>query len=35
MIWILMTSIAAGTAWTVEWAQRHCEHWAQRRDEAL
>jgi hypothetical protein len=35
MIWILTVSTAACTAWIVEWAQRHCEQWAQRRDEAL
>jgi len=35
MIWILSLSTAASTAWIVEWAQRHCEQWAQRRDEAV
>jgi hypothetical protein len=35
MIWMISLLVAAATAFTVEWAQRHCEAWAQKRDEAL
>jgi hypothetical protein len=35
MIWMIAISTAVATAWLVEWAQRHCEQWAQRRDAAL
>ena len=35
MIWMLAIAAAASTAWVVEWAQRNCEQWAQRRDAKL
>jgi hypothetical protein len=28
----LLISTAALAGWVVEWAQRHCEEWAQHRD---
>jgi hypothetical protein len=35
MIWMIAIPTAASTAFIVEWAQRRCEQWAQRRDAAL
>lgn len=35
MMWVIAISTAACTAGIIEWAQRHCELWAQRRDQAL
>jgi hypothetical protein len=35
MEWIIVLATAGLTAWSVEWAQRHCEQWAQMRDKDL
>jgi hypothetical protein len=35
MIWMTVLATAVSTAWIIEWAQRRCEQWAQRRGEAL
>jgi hypothetical protein len=35
MTWMIVTTCAALAAWSVEWAQRQCEHWAYMRDKDL
>lgn len=34
-MWFAVLSTAVLTAWSVEWAQRYCEDWAQMRDKDL
>jgi hypothetical protein len=35
MIWMITLTAVASAGWTVEWAQRRCEQWAQMRDKDL